>query len=215
MHDSHLDSWFARVEYSTDGRTWLAVPAKVEPGPDGQYHCDWALPPEAPPRILIRVTGRDGAGNHATASTADKMVIDLVAPAGKLTGVRPIEAEVGPAPREVNGRPTVDVLRTVLPALLSSPVVFPRIDWSAARFARPAPSARDYQEWWSEQHRARLQSLVRASSAKEWVEWVTNTTVLEETARRPTGRRTHRGDHPSAKCCPRRRNTPGDPWTPR
>ena len=53
-----------------------------------------------------------------------------MAPAGKLTGVRPIEAEVGPAPREVEpaaepARSIPDALRSLLPALLASPSLYP------------------------------------------------------------------------------------------
>ena len=58
------------------------------------------------------------------------MSIDLVAPAGKLTGVRPIESEVGPAPREVEAaaepaRSIPEAMRSLLPALLASPSLYP------------------------------------------------------------------------------------------
>ena len=47
---------------------------------------------------MIRLTVRDRAGNEATAELPGRVSIDLVAPAGNLTGVRPIEVGGRPGP---------------------------------------------------------------------------------------------------------------------
>jgi len=94
-----------RLEYSADGQTWqpIALPA----GRPNWDSIEWTLPPGVPPRVLLRLTARDKAGNVATATTNEKVSIDLVAPEGRITGVRPPAAEPdkGPMPRVVEAIP--------------------------------------------------------------------------------------------------------------
>lgn len=126
MSDAHLDPWHARLEYSEDGRTWHLISDKPDASTEGRYRFDWAAPPGLPPRVLFRVTGRDGAGNSTTVATGDKVTIDLVLPAGKVTGVRSGEIEVGPMPRElgaVSKLPLRPSLAAPLLGLLGSPVL--------------------------------------------------------------------------------------------
>ena len=105
MFDAHLDSKGVRIEYSTDGRTWH--PAVLDPtqGPHqirgGTWTAVWTVPPGLPHRVMFRLTSRDQAGNEATAELPKQVSIDLVAPAGKVSGVRTSDPEVGPMPREV------------------------------------------------------------------------------------------------------------------
>ena len=99
MSDRNLDTAFVRLEYSEDGTAWHDLEAKANP--QGETHFDWTLPPGVPPRVMLRVTARDRAGNYATVTSNQKAVIDLVAPEGKLTGLRPAGGEAGPMPREV------------------------------------------------------------------------------------------------------------------
>src|SRR5262249_46245775 len=118
-----------RLEYSTDGETWRPIEL-----PNGRLNwgsIDWTLPLGVPPKVLFRLTVRDKAGNVATAVTDHKVSIDLVAPEGKITGVRRQQAEPdrGPMPRVVrNNRasvrfdPVAIVARALVPVLLNSPV---------------------------------------------------------------------------------------------
>jgi hypothetical protein len=197
--DAHLDRGFVRLEYSADGKVWLPVNVGDAPRLHGYPFFDWVPPPGVPPRVMIRVTVRDTAGNSATASTADKVVIDLVAPAGKVTGVRPIELEVGPAPREVEAaaepaRSIPDALRSLLPALLASPSLYPPlaartdggpIPWDVAgnddrpRVELGVPDGSGYFE------SAHVDTPRPIRTAREWVERVTDTTVVAEPALPP------------------------------
>jgi hypothetical protein len=163
----------------------------------------WKLPSGVPPKVLLRVTVRDKAGNVGTAVTSEKMSVDLVAPEGRLTGVRPQGQgpEPGPMPRDVEAGaadgPIPAVLRSVLPALLNSPGFGPLPGLQHASELSPSKelSAQDYHEWWCRQYEAKLRSLVRAESAKAWVEQLTNTTVAEESPR-PMFRRPEPGAVP-------------------
>lgn len=130
--DRHLDRDPAatRLEYSVDGQTWqpIELTARHADRTGSNYH-EWLLPPGVPPKVLLRVTVRDKAGNVGTAVTNEKVSVDLVAPEGKLTYVRPQgqSPELGPAPREAQAGAAADgavpeMLRSVLPALLNSPL---------------------------------------------------------------------------------------------
>jgi hypothetical protein len=101
MSDSGLDARSVRLDYSVDGKTWNRITDGKEYQPSYSYHLDWTPPPGAPTRVLLRVTARDTAGNVGTAQTNEKVAIDLVVPAGKITRVRGEGAELGPMPRIV------------------------------------------------------------------------------------------------------------------
>jgi len=102
--DAHLDSTSVRVEYSTDGTDWNPIVAAKSGLEAGAHSYDWTIPRTVPPRVLLRVTARDLAGNVGSAQTNDKVAIDLVAPEGKIKRVRVAvaEPENGPLPRVVD-----------------------------------------------------------------------------------------------------------------
>jgi hypothetical protein len=56
----------------------------------GRY--SWRVPPGLPPRVLLKVSARDAAGNVTEEVTVDPVLIDLTKPRAKITGI-------GPAPR--------------------------------------------------------------------------------------------------------------------
>jgi hypothetical protein len=107
MTDTNPDrsSAATRLEYSADGQTWQ--PIELPGGRPSWDTYEWTLPPGVPPKVLLRLTARDKAGNVATAASSDKVSIDLVAPEGKITGVRPpvAEPDKGPMPRVVEAKP--------------------------------------------------------------------------------------------------------------
>lgn len=123
MTDGHLDYQRVRIEYSTDGRTWL--PAAIDPNVphDSKVGTSraWKVPPGLPHRVMLRVTVRDTAGNETTAELPQPVSIDLVAPAGKVTGLHGPGLEVGPTPREVGGPSAAMRLAAPLAGLLGSP----------------------------------------------------------------------------------------------
>lgn len=130
--DIHVAPDRVRLEYSTDGRTWVAT--RFDPTGIGDHlsHFSrlWTVPPGLPHRVLLRLTVTDQAGNETTAELPRPVSIDLVAPAGKVTGVRTSDSDVGPMPREVEAamepaQPSPEAIRSLLPALLASPSVFP------------------------------------------------------------------------------------------
>jgi hypothetical protein len=126
MIDPHLDWGYVRLEYSTDGRAWHPINSGDKPESGDPTSFAWTPPPGLPPRVLIRISGRDTAGNYATVTMSEKVSIDLVPPAGKVTGVRSGEIEVGPMPREVKAVSTLPLRATIaapLPGLLGSPVL--------------------------------------------------------------------------------------------
>jgi hypothetical protein len=132
MTDEHLEYQGVRIEYSTDGQTWHRAAIDPTISHDNKVGTSrvWVVPQGLPHRVMLRVTVRDKAGNEATAELPRAVSIDLVAPVGKLTGVRSAELDVGPMPREVEAasgarRTIPEPLRTVLPILLGSPSIFP------------------------------------------------------------------------------------------
>lgn len=219
MFDAHLDAKGVRIEYSTDGRTWHPAgldsngPHQVRGGDFRIWMAVWKVPPGLPHRVMLRVTARDQAGNEATAELPKQVSIDLVAPAGKVTGVCRSEAEVGPMPREVDAGadrgPLAEPVRSLLPVLLGSPSVFPPLLPKTA--AQPTPwdvSGNDgnppvelgtpdrsdgiysgfsrLDPWW-EPKRTEAPRLMW--TVREWVERLTNTTVVEGPALPPFVRR--------------------------
>jgi len=101
MTDLHLDPASAQLEYSLDGREWLSIATGSMAFHSGTYRYDWTVPKAVPPRVVLRVTARDKAGNVGTAQSQDKIAVDLVVPEGKIKAVRIAGAnsEKGPAPR--------------------------------------------------------------------------------------------------------------------
>jgi hypothetical protein len=188
--DAHLDRDPSATspEYSTDGQTWQPIERQATGlGPYGGS-CEWTLPPGAPSRVLLRVTVRDKAGNVGSAVTSDKVSVDLVPPEGKVTGVR-VQGqgpEPGPMPHEVRAAaPTVGVaprvLRAVLAALLNSPEFEPTPSLPAlSDLPNPKLTVQEMHEQWCRNQEEMLRTLVRAESAKAWVEQVTNTAVAED-----------------------------------
>jgi hypothetical protein len=169
--DAHMDHDPAatRLEYSADGQTWEPIARPAAAVIADRF--EWALPPGVPSKVLFRVIARDKAGNVATAVTNEKMSVDLVAPEGKVTGVRVqgAEPQKGPNPRAV-GDPNAAVIppsagplmRLAVPVLLSSPTLStnePRTfldlltdrDWTPStatpdtyRWTGPAPGDRPF-----------------------------------------------------------------------
>ena len=113
------------------------------------------------------MTACDRAGNVTSVRSQGKVLIDLVAPAGKLTGVhvQPAEPEVGPMPRRVGENQELGVgnlLRSLLPALLNSPIFttsLPELSFDDDAHD-PGPNAVD--------------------AATLWMQAVTDTDVLKE-----------------------------------
>lgn len=99
--DKHPDPSSVRLEYSADGQSWHPI-NRLATLLDSNWH-EWTLPPGLPSMVFFRVTARDKAGNSGTAITSGKMSVDLVAPAGKVTGLRVqgAELEKGPMPRSL------------------------------------------------------------------------------------------------------------------
>jgi hypothetical protein len=127
--ERNFDFDYVKLEYSADGQSWHPINLQGASKRSGIGTFDWTPPAEVPPRVLFRVTVRDKAGNYASATSSKPMVIDLVPPEGRLTGVRTPgpEPEVGPMPRDLSGRastlssPIPEVLRPILPVVLGSP----------------------------------------------------------------------------------------------
>ena len=51
----------------------------------------WRVPSGLPPKVYLKVTARDAAGNEKTVVTRDPILVDLVKPRAKVSGI------VGPA----------------------------------------------------------------------------------------------------------------------
>jgi hypothetical protein len=119
------DAGSVQLEYSNDGESWQSIDKVAYR--TGQYK--WSVPPDVPSQVFLRLIAEDDAGNVAIAQSGKKVVVDLVAPEGKLTGVRtePVEPEVGPMPRLVEcpvsvlPLPVGVLLRALAPVLMNSP----------------------------------------------------------------------------------------------
>lgn len=192
MTDTHLDAATVRCEYSSDGNEWLPVEGGPVRMTETGYGLDWTPPAGVPPHVLLRVTAKDKAGNAATATTADRVSIDLVIPEGRVTGLRDEnrEPERGPMPRAVGERGPVGRLLLqgavggLVPPLLNLqfiPFGNPEREWniSGNESLPPAHLVNSI----GKNSRANVLSaevVVKARSPREWVEWVTGTEVIVE-----------------------------------
>jgi hypothetical protein len=104
MSDRHLDPASVQLDYSLDGKAWNSIATGLMAQENGTYMHNWTIPKAVPPRVLLRVTARDKAGNVGSVQSNDKVAVDLVVPEGKIKGVRVAGAdqEKGPAPRVVD-----------------------------------------------------------------------------------------------------------------
>jgi hypothetical protein len=104
MSDHHLDPTSVQLDYSLDGKAWTSIATGAMAQQNGTHMHNWTIPKSVPPRVLLRVTARDKAGNVGSAQSHDKVAVDLVVPEGKIKGVRVAGAgqENGPAPRVVD-----------------------------------------------------------------------------------------------------------------
>jgi len=101
--DERLDPSFIRLEYSLNGIEWNEIPDVKPRALQTAFDFKWSMPEDLPPRVQLRVTTRDQAGNYGMAQTSVGAIIDLVEPAGKIIGIRDENAkpEVGPLPRVI------------------------------------------------------------------------------------------------------------------
>jgi hypothetical protein len=128
MADDNLDPKGTRIEYSICGCEWkpVEIPTLMHTG--DKYFQDWTVPADLPAEVLIRITARDLAGNVTTVQSPGKVLVDLVAPEGKITDLHgdAAEPELGPMPRMVQESPTIQLpalmlLRSVAPVILNQP----------------------------------------------------------------------------------------------
>jgi len=63
-------------------------PSLLSEQPDAKSYV-WKMPPATPPKVFLRVTARDAAGNSSVAETPDPVLIDLKEPRGRLVSVHP------------------------------------------------------------------------------------------------------------------------------
>jgi hypothetical protein len=83
------------LEWSTDPKAGWQLIAETtgSPNPVMPDHPDakcyvWKMPPGTPPKVYLRATARDAAGNSGVAETPDAVLIDLKEPRGRLVSVR-------------------------------------------------------------------------------------------------------------------------------
>jgi hypothetical protein len=103
MADDNLDPKGTRIEYSICGCEWKAIEIPTLMHTGDKYFQDWTVPADLPAEVLIRITARDLAGNVTTVQSPGKVLVDLVAPEGKITDLHEdgAEPELGPMPRMV------------------------------------------------------------------------------------------------------------------
>jgi hypothetical protein len=101
--DKHEDRSGSMLEYSADGCDWRPIEISRLQRSGSNRCVDWSVPAGMSPQLLFRATARDLAGNQSVAESPSKVTIDLVAPAGKITGVHSErdEPEIGPMPRMI------------------------------------------------------------------------------------------------------------------
>ena len=75
-----------------DGSVWNSIAAGL--ANSGQYL--WQLPPNMPPRVYLRVSARDTAGNTGVAETREPMLVDLNKPEGRLLRISGARDPQGP-----------------------------------------------------------------------------------------------------------------------
>jgi hypothetical protein len=126
--DPHIDHATVRLEYSLDARQWHLITTGKQVTVKGRFA--WKVPNELPPKLFLRVSASDMAGNTGVAQTSEQMSIDLVAPEGKITGIRPDTTDHrGPMPRVIDAAdeppaavvPVEDLLKSLIPVVLNSP----------------------------------------------------------------------------------------------
>jgi hypothetical protein len=61
-------------------------PSFLPEHPDAKSYV-WKMPPGSPPKVYLRVTARDAAGNSSVAETPEAVLIDLKEPRGRLVSV--------------------------------------------------------------------------------------------------------------------------------
>lgn len=110
MSDDSLDPKGTKLEYSTDGCEWNAIEIPTLMHTGDKFFQEWDVPADLPAQVLIRITARDLAGNVTTVQSPGKVLVDLVAPEGKITDLHAecTEPELGPMPRIVNSLAPTD-----------------------------------------------------------------------------------------------------------
>jgi hypothetical protein len=103
VSDKYEDQRSNKLEFSTDGCDWQSIDLAGMRRDGERCEVEWTLPTGTPSQVFFRVSARDLAGNQTVSESPTKMTIDLVAPEGKVTGVRSerTEPEIGPMPRIV------------------------------------------------------------------------------------------------------------------
>jgi hypothetical protein len=150
--DPHLDLDSVRVEYSLDARQWHLITTGKQLETRGRL--TWKVPKELPPKVFLRVSASDTAGNTGVAQTSEQTSIDLVAPEGKVTGIRPDTTDDrGPMPREVGAAvpagatiPIEELLKALIPAVLNSPAP-DKIPVGSERPEADQPCEMNAREW--------------------------------------------------------------------
>lgn len=98
VSDPNLDPVTVRLSWRNaddPAGKWTDVEVTKASFPDDRFRWNWhPNAKDLPPKVLLRVTAADKAGNTAEATTAP-IATDVVRPAGRLTGVR---AEEKPTP---------------------------------------------------------------------------------------------------------------------
>ncbi len=95
--DKNFDEMPIRPEYSLDNINWTPVTEEGSWLPNtGEYR--WQLPVGVPFEVHLRVVARDKAGNIGESHMPSKVLIDLAAPEGRISGV----IEGLPEPRMVS-----------------------------------------------------------------------------------------------------------------
>ena len=75
--DRNLATNPVTLEWSDLGREWHLIGDPMLPN-TGRF--TWQVPANIPPKVLLRLTVKDTAGNHAVAQTATPVLIDLIEP---------------------------------------------------------------------------------------------------------------------------------------
>ena len=81
--DRNLASNPVSLEWSPNGKEWFFIGEPQLPN-TGRY--TWQVPANTPPKVHLKLSVRDTAGNIAVAQTSDPVLIDLTEP--EVTGVK-------------------------------------------------------------------------------------------------------------------------------
>jgi hypothetical protein len=82
--DRNLTATPITLEWSAESSKGWELIATQLPN-TGTY--TWQMPPNLPPRVYLRVTAVDTAGNRGVVATSEPTLIDQVKPAGRLVGI--------------------------------------------------------------------------------------------------------------------------------